>query len=87
MKDRLKIAFTILGLAVVSLANAQNNKTLTLNEAIDLSIKNSKQLKINRAKVEQASAAVKEAIQRRLPDASFSGSYIRLTYPAIDLKT
>ena len=87
MKDRLKIAFTILGLAVVSLANAQNNKTLTLNEAIDLSIKNSKQLKINRAKVEQASAAVKEAIQRRLPDASFSGSYIRLTNPAIDLKT
>lgn len=87
MNDRLKIVFTIMTMAVVSLGNAQNNKPLTLNEAIDLSIKNSKQLKINRAKVEQASAAVKEAIQRRLPDASFSGSYIRLTNPAIDLKT
>lgn len=87
MKDRIKIVFTILGMAVVSLAYSQNNKPLTLNEAIDLSIKNSKQLKINRAKVEQASAAIKEAIQRRLPDASFSGSYIRLTNPAIDLKT
>lgn len=87
MNDRLKIVFTIMTMAVVSLGNAQNNKPLTLNEAIDLSIKNSKQLKINRAKVEQASAAVKEAIQRRSPDASFSGSYIRLTNPAIDLKT
>ncbi|MBO9682229.1 MAG: TolC family protein [Flavisolibacter sp.] len=87
MKGRLKIIFVILGVALVSLANAQNNKPLTLNEAIDLSIKNSKQLKINRAKVEQASAAVKEAIQRRLPDASLSGSYIRLANPAVDLKT
>jgi outer membrane protein len=87
MNDRLKIVITILGMAFVSLANAQNNKSLTLSEAIDLSIKNSKQLKINRAKVEQASAAIKEATQRRLPDASFSGSYIRLTNPAIDLKT
>jgi outer membrane protein len=87
MKDRLKIVFTLLATTLISLANAQTNKPLTLNEAIDLSIKNSKQLKINRAKVEQASASVREAIQRRLPDASFSGSYIRLTNPAIDLKT
>lgn len=87
MKGRLNIVFTILGVVLVSLANAQNNKPLSLNEAIDLSIKNSKQLKINRAKVEQASAAVKEAIQRRLPDASVSGSYIRLANPAVDLKT
>jgi outer membrane protein TolC len=87
MKDRLKIVLTILSVALVSLANAQNNKPLTLNEAIDLSIKNSKQLKINRAKIEQASAAVKEAIERRLPDAKVSGSYIYLTNPTIDLKT
>jgi outer membrane protein len=87
MKDRLKIVFTILATTLISLANAQTNKPLSLHEAIDLSIKNSKQLKINRAKVEQASASVKEAIQKRLPDASFSGSYIRLTNPAIDLKT
>jgi outer membrane protein TolC len=58
-----------------------------LNEAIDLSIKNSKQLKINKAKVEQASAAVTQAIQRRLPDASVTGSYIYLTNPVISLKT
>ena len=87
MKDRIRLVLAVLAISIVSLAQAQNNKPITLNEAIDLSIKNSKQLKINRAKVEQASAAVREAVERRLPDASVSGSYIRLSNPAIDLKT
>lgn len=87
MKDRIKLIVTALAVAIASWTNAQNTRPISLNEAIDLSIKNSKQLKINRAKVEQASAAVKEAIQRRLPDASVSGSYIRLSSPNIDLKT
>ena len=87
MKDRIRLVLAVLAISIVGWAQAQNNKPITLNEAIDLSIKNRKQLKINRAKVEQASAAVREAIQRRLPDASVSGSYIRLSNPAIDLKT
>lgn len=87
MKVRLNFVLTIVAITLAHLTNAQDKKALSLNEAIDLSIKNSKQLKINRAKVEQASAAVKEAIERRLPDAKVSGSYIYLTNPNIDLKT
>lgn len=87
MKVRLKFVLTITAITLANLINAQDKKALGLNEAIDLSIRNSKQLKINRAKIEQASAAVKEAIDRRLPDAKVSGSYIYLTNPKIDMKT
>jgi outer membrane protein len=87
MKFRLNFVLTILAITLANLTNAQDKRPLSLNEAIDLSIKNSKQLKINRAKVEQASAAVKEAIERKLPDAKVSGSYIYLTNPKIDMKT
>lgn len=87
MKVRLGFVLTILAITLAGFANAQEKKALSLNEAIDLSIKNSKQLKINRAKIEQASASVKEALERKLPDAKVSGSYIYLTNPNIDLKT
>src|ERR1700750_328939 len=87
MKDRLKIILAVFTIILASLASAQDKRSLSLNEAIELSIKNSKQLKINKAKVEQASAAVTQAIQRRLPDASVSGAYIYLTNPIVSLKT
>jgi outer membrane protein TolC len=87
MKVRLKIVLSALAITLAGLVNAQDKKPLSLNEAIDLSIKNSKQLKINRAKIEQASAAVREAIDRRLPDAKVSGSYLYLSNPSIDMKT
>jgi outer membrane protein len=87
MKVRLKFVLMITAITLANLINAQDKRPLSLNEAIDLSVKNSKQLKINRAKIEQASAQVKEAIDRRLPDAKVSGSYIYLTNPKIDMKT
>lgn len=68
-------------------ASAQQSvKPLSLNEAISLSIQNSKQLKVSHAKVEQATASLKEANEGQLPDVSVSGSYLRLTQPNIDLK-
>lgn len=68
-------------------ASAQQSiKPLSLNEAISLSIQNSKQLRVSHAKVEQATASLKEANERQLPDVSVSGSYLRLTQPNIDLK-
>lgn len=67
-------------------ANAQT-RTISLVEAIDLSVKNSKQLKANRAQVEEAAASVREALDRKLPDASASGSYLRLAQPHIKLST
>lgn len=66
---------------------AQNKKPLTLNEAIDLSLQNSKQLKSSAAKMEEATAALKEAVERKLPEAGASASYLRLNNPNIDLKT
>jgi outer membrane protein TolC len=74
-------------LALATSLKAQEKKNLTLQEAIDFSIKNSKQLKGSEAKIEEAAAALKEAVQRRLPEANVSGSYLRLNKPNIDLKT
>lgn len=66
---------------------AQETKQLSLDEAIRLSLQNSKQLKGNQLKVEEAVAAVKEAKEKKLPGASVSGSYLRLSSANIDMKT
>ncbi len=79
----LVVIFSFLSLA----SFAQDKKTLSLQEAIDLSVKNSKQLKIGQARIDGASAAVKEATEKKLPSASISGSYLRLTTANIDLKS
>lgn len=68
--------------------SAQEKRTLTLKEAVDLTLQNSKQLTINAAKVLEAAANVKEAEDRKLPDASVSTSYLYLPVkPSISMKT
>ena len=69
------------------LSRAQDTKQLSLKEAIELGIKNSKQLKASASRTEQAGAALQEAQNNRLPNASISGSYLRLTTPEVSLKT
>jgi len=64
----------------------EEKRPLGLAEAIDLGIKNSHQLKNSQAKIEEATAALKEAVQKKLPDASATGSYLRLTTANVDLK-
>jgi outer membrane protein len=86
MKSKLTTLSVFFSLLVLG-ANAQEKKTLTLNEAIDLSIQNSKLLKSNQAKIEEATAAWKEAVEKKLPDAKVSGSYLRLNSANFDLKT
>ncbi len=83
--NRLFILFSIIALFHFELLKAQQ-KTLTLTEAIDLSIANSKQLKTNKAAIEEASGALKEAEDHRLPDFKISGSYLRMNNPNVDLK-
>jgi len=68
-------------------ATAQESKRITLQEAIDLSIKNSKQLKLSQAKITEAVAATKEAVERRLPDVGVNGSYLRVNKPKVNIKT
>lgn len=71
-------------LAVLSCnALAQDTRKLDLGEAIKLGVENSKQLKISNAKIAQATASLREAKERRLPEASVSGSYLRVTKPTI----
>ncbi len=86
MKNKLKSLLIIFSLFSLQMA-AQEKKTLSLNEAIDLGLQNSKQLKINQAKIEEATAAAKEAVERRLPDAKASASYLRLNAANVELKT
>src|SRR4030095_15874991 len=84
MKNRLKllIAASLVGFQLT----AQEKRPITLNEAIDLSIKNSKQLKNSQAKIEEATAALKEALNNQLPDAKLSASYLWLSSANVDMK-
>lgn len=86
MKNKviLVAGFAILFAGVV---NGQEKRSLSLTDAIELSLKNSHQLKNSQAKIEEATAALKEAVQKKLPDASVSASYLRLTTANIDLKS
>lgn len=67
--------------------NAQERKLLSLDEAVQLGIQNSKSLKIDAAKIEEATADLLEAKNRQLPELKVSGSYMYLPIkPNIDLK-
>ncbi|WP_419870343.1 TolC family protein [Chryseobacterium sp. CT-SW4] len=72
-------------LGVVSI-NAQEKKQLSLDEAVQLGIQNSKNLKIDAAKIEEATADLLEAKNRQLPDFKLSASYLRMTNAKVDLK-
>ncbi|MEO6547081.1 MAG: TolC family protein, partial [Ferruginibacter sp.] len=91
MKHRLKLPVAIFGvvlLAAFQAVSAQQTRKITLKEAIELSVANSHLLKNNKAKIDEATAAVKEANERRLPDASVSGSYLYLPVkPNINMKS
>ncbi|WP_143884579.1 TolC family protein [Chryseobacterium binzhouense] len=71
----------------MSFFQAQEVKQLSLDEAVQLGIMNSKSLKIDAAKIEEATADLLEAKNRQLPELKVSGSYMYLPLkPTIDLK-
>ncbi|MBO9202248.1 MULTISPECIES: TolC family protein [Niastella] len=82
---RMLLAFCMLGCFTSS--HAQESKTITLQEALDLGIKSSKQLKLNKARITEAVAATKEAMERRYPDINISASYLRVNQPKLNIKT
>jgi outer membrane protein TolC len=90
MKHKQKLVWLVVVAMVfhfTTSAQQETTKTLNLKEAIDLGIKNSKLLKNNAAKIAEATAAIKEAKDNRLPDVGFSGSYYVLpTTPSYSLK-
>ena len=89
MNNKLKTVAILIILAgtITSRGLAQNTQKITLSDAIDLSIKNSKNLKVSNAKIDEAAAYVKEAYNKQLPDFKISGSYLRLSSANVDLKT
>ena len=66
---------------------AQETQKLDLKQAIERSIKNSKQLKISKAKSDDATAVVQAANDSKLPNFNLSANYLRLGFANIDLKT
>lgn len=81
-------SLALLPILLVSISGfAQNGgRKISLDEAIDLSIKNSKPLRAAHARIDQATANTTVSKQNQLPDFKISGSYLRLTQPNIDLQ-
>ena len=80
------IALALLITGAFYKADAQNTRTITLDQAVQMSLKNSNQLKLDNAKVEEAVGASKEAWNNHLPDVKASGSYLRLNNPNYSIK-
>lgn len=89
MKHKIFIRIWVILFAVFvgEVAMSQQQRALNLKEAIDLSIKNSKQLKGSKARIDVALAQVKEAEENRLPNFNVSSAYLRLNSANIDLKS
>lgn len=87
LQNKFKIGlFACLMLGGNEIINAQSNKKITLDDAIELSLNNNKQLKISNAKIDEATATISEAKMHQLPDITVSGAYLRVFKPNIDLK-
>jgi outer membrane protein len=79
------LAFITLCLSTNALF-AQQTRQLSLQEAVQLSMENSKSLKVSAAKIDQATAELSEAKMNQYPDLKISGSYLRVNQPNVDLK-
>lgn len=80
-----KIMATLLLCGLLTGSNAQQPRVLQLTEALELSVKNNKQLQLRKAQIEEATAAVQEAKEKKLPSASISGAYMLLGNANIDM--
>ncbi|MEO6583920.1 MAG: TolC family protein [Ferruginibacter sp.] len=86
MKNSIRILTLFFGLSISAVLKAQIPQRISIRNAIEMSIKNSNNLLISDARIQQAIIAVKEARDKQLPDASVTGSYVRLGSAKIDLK-
>jgi outer membrane protein len=65
----------------------QATRNITLEEAVELSLKNSKQLKLSQSNVDLAGLNIRSIRDNQLPSFSLSASYLRLNTPNINLKS
>lgn len=85
MKNKKFFFNLIVILLLGASASAQESKKITLQEAIDLSLANSHNLRISDLKITEAIANVRAAKDHRLPEASVSASYLRLNSANVNL--
>lgn len=85
-----QVKYFLLGFCLLILGGstlrAQEQKVLTLQQAINLSLEHSKELKISDSKIQQALASLREAKDNRLPDIDISGQYMRVNKPNVNFK-
>jgi outer membrane protein TolC len=82
------MAFVVVGLILIaSHSFGQTIRNITLEEAVELSLKNSKQLKISQSNVDLAGLNIRQIKDNQLPSFSVSASYLRLNTPNINLKS
>jgi outer membrane protein len=65
---------------------AQAPRTLKLEEAVEMSIKNSKQLRLSQSNIDIAGLNIRAIKESQLPSLSVSASYLRLNTPNVNLK-
>lgn len=82
----LGICITMLFLSGNITSYAQNTKHLSLQEAVERGLANSKKLQASLAAVDAASAQTAQMKMQQLPDLNISGSYLRVSQPTIDLQ-
>ncbi len=76
MNRKIRNIFGILLFSLsISQISGQETRTISLDEAVDLGIKNSKNLKIDAAKIEESTAQLVEAKNNQLPSLKVSASY------------
>jgi len=85
-RNMLSLAIGLFLIVATTRSHAQTARTITLEEAVEMSIKNSKQLKFSQTNVDLAALQIREIKDNQLPSLSVSASYLRLNSPNIDLK-
>jgi len=82
------VVFSMLYLLLTTSVQAQDSRTITLKEAVDLTLANNKTLKQDSSKIIEAAMAITEAREKRMPDARITGAGLFLPVkPSVDLKT
>lgn len=87
MQTMNKLLTAIILVGTFCFFSAQEKRTISLQEAVKLGIENSKNLKIDQAKIEESTANLLAAKNKQLPELTVSGSYLYLPLePTVDLK-
>ncbi len=83
-----RMSFAAIALFVLAASHsfAQTPRKITLEEAVELSLKNSKQLKLSQSNIDMAGLNIREIKDNQLPSFSVSASYLRLNTPNVNLK-